>query len=141
MAKHLVSERQQAIRAWLIANGIVPNHIPVNADITIEAGPDQTRVIVYEAFDLDADGYKQLDELGTGAALNVLRTPLLVEPPEWWKPYVKPSRDTLLAATDRVRALHVRNVETGACEHCSAGDYPNYDVHHPCATIKALDGP
>lgn len=43
------------------------------------------------------------------------------------------------AATERVRALHHRNEHTGDCEHCSAGDYPNYSVPHPCPTIRALD--
>ena len=40
---------------------------------------------------------------------------------------------------DRVRALHVRNPHSGTCEHCSAGDYPDYAVRSPCPTIRALD--
>ncbi|MFP8960013.1 DUF3846 domain-containing protein [Streptomyces nanhaiensis] len=44
------------------------------------------------------------------------------------------------AALDRVRALHVRNQNTGDCEHCSERDYPNYAVPWPCPTIRALDG-
>lgn len=40
---------------------------------------------------------------------------------------------------DRVRALHVRNPHSGTCEHCSAGDYPNYAVPWPCPTMRALD--
>lgn len=47
--------------------------------------------------------------------------------------------DELGAATDRVRALHRRNANTGTCEHCSEHDYPNYAVPHPCPTITALD--
>lgn len=49
-------------------------------------------------------------------------------------------REQLLAAVDRVRALHVRNANTGDCEHCSERDYPDYAVPHPCPTIRALDG-
>ncbi|MFB8772128.1 hypothetical protein [Streptomyces broussonetiae] len=45
------------------------------------------------------------------------------------------------AAAERARALHCRNKHTGDCEHCSASDYPNYSVPHPCATIRALDAP
>ncbi|MGW5003295.1 hypothetical protein ACWEP8_37205 [Streptomyces hydrogenans] len=44
------------------------------------------------------------------------------------------------AAIARVRAVHVRNGYTGDCEHCSAGDYPNYAVPNPCPTIRALNG-
>lgn len=43
------------------------------------------------------------------------------------------------ADVDRVRELHVRNRHTGSCEHCSAGDYPDYDVPWPCPTIDALE--
>ncbi|HEX5567685.1 MAG TPA: hypothetical protein VFY14_12300 [Streptomyces sp.] len=48
---------------------------------------------------------------------------------------------TALTALDRVRALHVRNQNTGDCEHCSERDYPNYAVPWPCPTIHALNGP
>ncbi|WP_329424030.1 hypothetical protein [Streptomyces sp. NBC_01268] len=47
--------------------------------------------------------------------------------------------DRAEAAIERVRALHARNTHTGDCEHCSARDYPNYAVPHPCPTIAALD--
>ncbi|MFD5002187.1 hypothetical protein ACFWMV_04695 [Streptomyces mutabilis] len=43
------------------------------------------------------------------------------------------------AAIERVRTLHRRNEHTGDCEHCSARDYPDYSVRHPCATVRALD--
>jgi hypothetical protein len=52
---------------------------------------------------------------------------------------LRADNDTLTAAVDRVRALHVRNPHSGTCEHCSDGDYPDYAVPHPCATIRALD--
>ncbi|MFC9736208.1 hypothetical protein ACFWG5_34345 [Streptomyces hydrogenans] len=48
--------------------------------------------------------------------------------------------DRAEAAIARVRAVHVRNGHTGDCEHCSAGDYPNYAVPDPCPTLRALDG-
>lgn len=50
-------------------------------------------------------------------------------------------RDEALAAVQRVRELHVRNVPTGDCEHCSERDYPDYAVPWPCPTIAALDQP
>lgn len=49
--------------------------------------------------------------------------------------------DALYDQLDRVRALHKRNEHTGDCEHCSARDYPDYAVPHPCDTIRALDEP
>ncbi|MFF8679525.1 hypothetical protein ACF07F_16600 [Streptomyces sp. NPDC015237] len=45
------------------------------------------------------------------------------------------------AAVARARALHRRNEHTGDCEHCSARDYPNYAVPHPCDTVRALGEP
>lgn len=48
--------------------------------------------------------------------------------------------DEQRAAVGRVRALHARNPHSGTCEHCSAGDYPDYAVPYPCATIRALSG-
>lgn len=38
----------------------------------------------------------------------VVAVPLQVEPPEWWQPYEKPTRDELLAALDRVEQLAER---------------------------------
>ncbi|MFB7776892.1 hypothetical protein [Streptomyces bauhiniae] len=42
-------------------------------------------------------------------------------------------------AIERVRNLHIRNPNSGTCEHCSARDYPDYAVRSPCPTITALD--
>ncbi|MFE9850357.1 hypothetical protein ACFYPN_16305 [Streptomyces sp. NPDC005576] len=50
-------------------------------------------------------------------------------------PYVQGVHE---AATGRVRVLHERS-PSGACVHCSANDYPDYEVTHPCATLRALD--
>jgi hypothetical protein len=132
--------RREAYCAWLTANHINPNDVLCDADVYIETGPDGTRHIAYEACHRDAEGRKQVDERGDGVALERRTTPLLVEPPDWWEPYRKPTRDELLAADERVRALHRRNEHTGECEYCSARDYPDYSVPHPCETIQALNG-
>lgn len=42
------------------------------------------------------------------------------------------------AAIERVLALHPRNENTGDCQYCSARDYPDYAVPHPCDTVSAL---
>ncbi|MEU7338660.1 hypothetical protein [Streptomyces sp. NPDC007074] len=135
-----VDTRIDAYRAWLTANGIDPRTVPIDADVTIADNPDRTRSIVYEAFDLDSDGRKQINERHDGAAIRTCNTLLVVDPPEWWQPYEKPTRDTLLAAAERVRRLHAPNEHTGDCEYCSLRDYPDYSVPHPCETVQALDG-
>jgi hypothetical protein len=40
--------------------------------------------------------------------------------------------EQFLARADKVRTLHQRNEHTGDCEYCSARDYPDYAVPHPC---------
>lgn len=97
--------RLDAYRAWLTANAIDPNTVPINGDITIVDNPDRTRSIVYEAFELDADGRKQLNERRDGAAIRTCSTALIVDPPTWWKPYEKPTRDQLLAFLDEIQKL------------------------------------
>lgn len=139
MALHLDHSRSDALCAWLTANGIEPNTVPVDADITI-CDTDDGRVLRCEVFTLGVDGRKVLDDRRDSPAYETRAVPLVAEPPEWWTPYEKPTREQLLAAADRVRALHVRNPHSGTCEHCSAADYPDYAVPHPCATIRALNG-
>jgi hypothetical protein len=97
--------RRDAYAAWLTANGINPSHVLLDADVYIETAPDGTRHIVYEACHLDAEGRKQINERGDEVAQERRTTPLLVEPPDWWEPYRKPTREQLLTALDRVRAL------------------------------------
>jgi hypothetical protein len=133
MAKHPASDRREAVCAWLTANGINPRNVPADADMTVEDGPDG-RVLRCEVFDLTQDGHVQTDERGEKAAILVATVPLKVEPPEWWQPHVKPTRDQLLAAVDRVRAVHVNH--EGNCYECTRG----YDVMWPCHTIEALNG-
>jgi hypothetical protein len=131
--------RREALCTWLTANGINPNDVPQDGDLTIRT-VDGTRLIAYEAVVYDENGRRELDERGDRLALKRCTMPLVVEPPDWWEPYEKPTRDDLLAATNRVRQLHIRNANTGDCEHCSKRDYPDYAVPHPCPTIQALDG-
>lgn len=133
-------DRREALFTWLTANSIRPADVPIRGDLYIEPGPDGALHIHYEAFHLNSEGRKHLNERGNEVALEHRTAPLLVDPPDWWEPHRKPTRDQLLAATDRVRALHHRNENTDSCEHCSARDYPDYEVPFPCPTIQALDG-
>lgn len=141
MAKHPHDDRRRALIAWLTANGILPEQkLPWDADLTIRTEEDGSKTIVYEACVLDKDGQKQLDDRGEFMALETRTAPLIVDPPDWWQPYEKPTRNQLLDAADRVRKLHVENAHTGDCEYCSVRDYPDYSVPYPCDTVQALDG-
>jgi hypothetical protein len=131
--------RREAYAAWLTANGIEPGHVLSDADVYIETRPDGTRHIVYEGCHLDAEGRRHLNERGDGVAIEHRTTPLLVEPPDWWQPYRKPTRDQLLTAVERVRALHNRwESDLGCCAHCQDG--MGTPLPWPCPTIRALDG-
>ena len=108
MAKHMMdTPRREAICAWLTANGINPNSVPQDSDLTITI-QNNVRVIAYEMFHLDPDGHRQLDERGQNVAVTRHTAPLLIEPPEWWEPYEKPTRDELLATVKRVQELAER---------------------------------
>lgn len=98
-------DRRDAIRAWLKANNINPSDFPIRGDIYLEPDPDGGQRITYEAFHLDSQGHKHVDERGTGVAIERRTTPLLVDPPDWWEPYRKPTRDQLLGVLKRVKAL------------------------------------
>lgn len=130
--------RRKELCDWLAANHIDPFDVPLHGDLTTDT-VDGQRVIRYEALVRDGNGRLVADERGENEAVERRAVPLLVEPPDWWEPYEKPTRPMLLAAVERVRALHVRNPNSGTCEHCSERDYPDYAVPHPCPTIRALD--
>jgi len=135
MAKYPAGARRVALCAWLTDNGINPSDVPQDAEITIDKGPTG-RFLRCEVYDRDSDGHLQAD--GDRVATMAVNVPLKVEPPEWWEPNVKPSRDDLLAAVERIHALHRRNENTDECEYCSVRDYPDYAVKWPCETIRAL---
>ena len=104
--------RRKELCDWLTANHIDIRTVPVHGDLTIGTEGGQ-RVIRYEAMVLTPDGRQVPDERGEGiggAAVERRTVPLLVEPPDWWEPYEKPTRAVLLAAVERVRkavaALH-----------------------------------
>jgi len=140
MAKQPTGSRRVALCAWLTDNGINPRDVPQDADITIEESPTG-RILRCEVFDRSPDGHLQADAQGDRIAVKITTVPLKVDPPEWWEPYLKPTREQLLAAVERAHALHRRNENTGDCEHCSELDYPDYAVKWPCSTVLALTKP
>ena len=146
MAKSAAEDRREALCTWLQANGINPNDVPVRGDLYLDPGPDGTRHIHYEAFHFNSEGRRHVDERGTKVAVERRSTPLLVDPPDWWEPYRKPTREQLLEAVDRVRALHQPQpdgsgfLDNRQCSTCSqdGGDGYQYLVPWPCPTIRAL---
>lgn len=112
MAKYPGEDRRKALCDWLTANGIRPNDVPIDADLTITTEPDGTRIIRYEAFVLDAAGRKTLDERGQNVAIEERTTRLLAEPPAWWQPYEKPTREQLAAELEQARAAIFEQDET-----------------------------
>lgn len=133
------TDRREALCQWLSANGIDPDHVPVDADMTITTVDNDVRQLHCEVFVTDANGRRMLNERRTTVARATVTVPLLAQPPNWWQPYTKPTREQLLATLTAVRHIHRRNENTGTCEHCSERDYPDYAVPWPCDTIKALD--
>jgi hypothetical protein len=99
------SERREAYCAWLTANRIEPGDILLDSEVYLDTTSDGTRVIVYEACARDSQGRKHVNERGDGVALERRTTPLLVDPPDWWEPYRKPTRDQLLDVIDKLRKL------------------------------------
>ncbi|MFD8516505.1 hypothetical protein ACFV27_36870 [Streptomyces antimycoticus] len=104
MAKHPNEGRREALCQWLTANGINPNDVPIDADLTITTETDGTRLIRYEAFVTDSDGRKLIDERGQGAAIEKRTARLDVEPPDWWQPHQKPTREQLAAELKKAQA-------------------------------------
>jgi len=102
MAKHTLPEgRRTELCDWLTENGINPHDVPADADMTIDKGPTG-RFLRCEVFDRSLDGRLQVDERGERVALMVVNVPLQVEPPEWWTPYEKPTREQLAATLREV---------------------------------------
>lgn len=96
--------RREAVCAWLTANGINPRDVPQDADITIDQAATG-RFLRCEVFDRGPDGHIKVDERGKKPAILVINVPLQVEPPDWWEPHVKPTRDQLLAVLKQVQDL------------------------------------
>lgn len=96
--------RRKELFDWLTANHIDPCDVPTDGDLTIDT-VDGHRVIRYEALVRDANGRLMLNDRGNEVAVERRMVPLLVEPPDWWEPYEKPTRAHLLATVEKVSAL------------------------------------
>lgn len=139
-------DRREELCAWLQANGIDYNEVPLDADMTIEADTTGQRWIRCEIYSTDVNGGRFYNIEGSDAARELVLTPLKTEPPHWWQPHTRPSREQLLETLGAVRQIHqpVEHCGKTICGHCSAWDGPETDstdnapVAYPCDTIKAL---
>ena len=83
---HVGQGRAEEISGWVAANGIDPDDVSTDHDLTVEDGPNY-RVIRYRAYLRALDGAKYVDELAGGAAVEERTVPLVVEPPDGWPVY------------------------------------------------------
>ena len=82
---HVGQGRAEEIAAWVAANGIDPDDVSTDHDLTVEDNP-AGRVIRYRAYLRALDGAKYVDGAGR-AASEELAVRLRVEPPEHWPVY------------------------------------------------------
>lgn len=87
---HVSQGRAEEISAWVAANGIDPDDVSTDHDLTVEDGPDG-RVIRYRAYLRALDGRK-CHEDGVGPASEERTAPLTVEPPDGWPVYALTDR-------------------------------------------------
>ncbi|MFI0900578.1 hypothetical protein [Streptomyces sp. NPDC020983] len=121
----LSGDRREELCTWLRANGIDPNNVPLDADMTIESDATAQRWIRTEIYAINANGDRFMNAYGTNAARDRIMTPLKAEPPHWWEPREKPTRDQLqqqLTAVYRERAHLVAHL---------ASLYPSTMVEDP----------
>lgn len=144
MALYVDDTRQTALAEWLFANGFDPHDVPIDADLTI-TDTDGGRLIRCEVLTRGVDGALVLDDRSEKPATEIRALPLKLEPPEWWTPYEKPTREQLLAVVGRVRKLHPSIPGEGGtlwCQVCSQEEIQpppvGWWVPWPCPTVAAL---
>ncbi|WP_202237015.1 hypothetical protein [Actinacidiphila reveromycinica] len=108
----LTDDRRQEVCDWLTANGINPNDVPVDADVEIQGDGDQ-RTLRCEVYVTNEFGDKVRDETGNDIARNHIGVPLAVEPPEWWEPRIKPTREQLIEQLAEARE-YIKRVDREA---------------------------
>lgn len=88
---HVSQRRAEEISAWVAANGIDPDDVSTDHDLTVEDGPDG-RVIRYRAYLRNANGARYRADGENGAASEERMTSLTVEPPDGWPVYTLTDR-------------------------------------------------
>lgn len=88
---HVSQGRAEEISAWVAANGVEPDDVSTDHDLTVEAGPNYL-VIRYRAYLRALDGCKYHED-GAGPATEERTVPLVVEPPDGWPVYALADRE------------------------------------------------
>lgn len=104
-------EYRTAVADWLTALGLATRDIPADTDLYI-TGTGATRTLHYDVWVRGADGRFLLDLDGEPIA-EPRTTPVTVEPPQHWQPRQRPTREQLLAAVERARAIADELTQTG----------------------------
>lgn len=81
---HIAEGRVEAVQAWVRANGIDPNDVPVDPPLTIESSGGGVPVIRYTALLRNENGRPYPDPDTGDAAAEERTVPLVVEPPAEW---------------------------------------------------------
>lgn len=89
---HIAQGRAMEISAWVAANGIEPDDVSTDHDLTVEDGPDG-RVIRCRAYLRALDGARYVDERSGGPASEERTAPIVVEPPEHWPVWALADRE------------------------------------------------
>lgn len=88
---HQAQGRAEEISGWVAANGIDPDDVSTDHELTVESGPDG-RVIRYRAHLRALDGCKYHVD-GAGPATEERTVPMVVEPPDGWPVYKLTDRE------------------------------------------------
>lgn len=84
---HRAQDRTDALCEWARANGLTPDDVSADDNITVEDTSDG-RIIRCRVFVHTDSGAKQVDPIRSGEALMEERAvPLVVEPPDDWPVY------------------------------------------------------
>lgn len=87
---HRSQGRTDALCEWVRANGLTPDDVSADDNITVEDTPDG-RIIRCRVFVHADSGAKRVDPVRSGEALTEERTvPLVAEPPDGWPVYALP---------------------------------------------------
>jgi hypothetical protein len=88
---HIGQGRAEEISAWVAANGVEPDDVSTDHDLTVEDSPDG-RLIRYQAYLRALGGARYRVDGQDGPASEERTVPLAVEPPDGWPVYALTDR-------------------------------------------------
>ncbi|MFI2620471.1 hypothetical protein [Streptomyces sp. NPDC018584] len=76
-------KRRQALCAWLTANDVDPNRVPLHSNLSIIANGDGSRHIHYTEFIRDEETGNILADADGHPRTRDVRVPCIADPPAW----------------------------------------------------------